>query len=196
MTIAHRGHLRAVARDLRDYMNQSTLGHPVLVGPADAGAQALMLARHARMCSASQLAATLESCSQRRTAQGEPDIRLILFGYGMKLNAEEFWRSSLEPAHAAMVNDPRVGLERAVRRWNNKTIDWGTQSHLNGDPALMWTDERATLTHCKLFCRTTIRVAHAATCVQIKQQKTFNTLLISSSYNGEGHAEQRRPACR
>ena len=115
----------AAASELRTLFKASLLGHPVLIEPGAAYAQSRVLSRNDRMASAHTLAAALEECARARALRGAAPFRLVVFGYGMKLPAQEFWESTLWPAHLSMVHDPNVGLIEATRRWDSKTIDWG-----------------------------------------------------------------------
>ena len=134
--------LASAANELRAFFKGSPLGHPVLVEPGTAYAQHMVLSRRDRMASARNLAAALEACARARAQRGAVPFRLLVFGYGMKVDAAEFWRYSLLPAHRSSVLD--VGYPEANRRWDEKTIDWGA-TWGSDQLVLSWTNMKAAL---------------------------------------------------
>ena len=104
-------------------------GHPVLAAHPSHQQQALALAQHERYCSANQLRQALER------ALDWTEWQMFICRYGLKTSAEEFFPLLLA-AHGA--NEQQLGPLRARTAWAQALADFGTQTTLNGNPAVVY----------------------------------------------------------
>ena len=112
-------------------VSTSTAGPGLFIQAAHSSQQpqALALAQHERFCSASQLRQALE------IALDWQEWQMFICRYGIKTSAEELFPSVLA-AHAA--NEQQLGSLRARTAWTKASADFGTQTTLNGNPAVVY----------------------------------------------------------